>query len=336
MNGATHNLLRVLTAGGLLLLAGAPCLAQSRPTAGAGRINDIAGHAVEADKLIRAGKITEATKKLDLLWRDVKRLDPMLTGGSAAILADTVRTLCRKDPKAREAFRAQRDDAANRFESENGSGTLADLAEWMVLNRALDQSERTMTWWNRIRKEKHAKDVLRRFRCWMEPMLDEAGRLGDMAILIEDPAGTVRTEHAGLMNTLRRDSSETTRQVALKVFHDRNARHYTSLLLAGREADARRLAVEGMRLDHSADLVISLVKEAVEHGRPMKEHVNWLELSAAEDPRGIDLKKRVADAVEKNAPAIPVPNPSAPPAPGGRGGVTTAQVPVPEETPVER
>ena len=68
----------------------------------------------------------------------------------------------------------------------------------------------------------------------------------------------------------------------------------------------------------------------------MKEHVNWLELSAAEDPRGIDLKKRVADAVEKNAPAIPVPNPSAPPAPGGRGGVTTAQVPVPEETPVER
>ncbi|GEM_PF-1999674 len=313
-------------------------LAQSSPRAPVKK-PDIIKPTLEADKLVKIGKFDDATKKFETIWNDLRKQDAMLSGGNAPFICENIRNLCKRHASARDRFRTMRDQTADSFETRGKQ--LTDLAAWIVLNRIVDQEDRTLDWWEKVRVNPVAKDVLVRFRPWLEPLLDRNGRTGDLAVMIDDPAALVRREFAGFRSAVRRESSELNYRVSREVFLTRHAKHYTSLLLSGRERDATRLATEAMTVDHSPEMVMCMVKAALDCGRPAQQHLDWLTAVSARGNETLQtLKRRVEDELAK-APTTPT-RPEPTNSPGRRPAtITTAAAQplpsiVPTDTQVER
>jgi hypothetical protein len=329
-------LLAAALTGGLIAPASMALAQPDRPRT-ASKGPDVLKPALEADKLSKSGKLEEAGKKFESIWNDLRKQDPMFVGPSAPTVVEAIRSHCARSRTWRDRFRTLRDQAADTFDARGKQ--LADLAAWIVLNRIVDQDQKTLEWWDRVRKSPLARDVLTRFRSWLEPMLEREGRLGDLALAIDDPAALVRREYDGFRAAVRQDSSELNFRVAREVFLTRHARHYACLLLAGRERDATRLATEAMTVDHSPQMVACMVKAALECGKAARQHLDWL---SAIDPNGesdlAPLRKQVEDVLAKTQLLPGNTDPNRHPA---AGPITTAAAPVlpnivPEQGPVER
>lgn len=293
---------------------------------------DLVKPAMDAERQARQGKAPEAAKRMETVWKDMKRQDPMLLGGSTPIVVEIITAAARKHPDMREKFRALRDESAHKFE--HMGRQYPELASWIVLNGVIDESDRTLSWWDRVRTQPHvAKDVLLRLRPWLEPLLESNGRLGDLAVTIDDPAPLVRREYDSFRAAIRRDTSELNFRVARDVFLNRHGKHYASLLLAGRERDAKRLATEAMTVDHSAEMVVCMVTAAMDHGKLSKQHLDWLSAIGKSDELVESLKKRVQEELARSQEPA---NPDAAPRPVPRHGpnaspITTAARPLEPE-----
>lgn len=277
-------------------------LAQSAHQRPASKGPDLLKPALDADKLAKAGKIEDAGKKFETIWTDLRKRDAMFSGPSAAMIVDLIRVHCTRSRAWKDRFRTLRDQAADSFDARGKQ--LPDLAAWIVLNRIVDQESKTLDWWDKVRKSTLARDVLTRFRPWLEPTLERHGRVADLALLIDDPAMLMRREYDGFRAALRADSSELNLRVAREMFLARHARNYASLLLADRERDATRLATEAMTVDHSPQMVACMVKSAIDCGKAARQHLDWIKaLDARNDETLNKLKAQVEEIVAKPLPA---------------------------------
>lgn len=298
-------------------------------TSSRGRAADLIRPTADADKLSRSGKPLEAITRFETVWNNLRKQDQLLLGADAPYVADTIRNFCRRYSPARDRFRTMRDRAADSFE-ERGK-QLPDLAAWIVLNRIVEQEDRTLEWWEKVKAGGVSKAVLTRFRPWLEPLLEKNGRLGDLAVMIDDPAGLVRREYAGFRAAVRHESSELNYRVAREVFLTRHARHYASLLLAGRDRDATRLATEAMTVDHSPEMVACMVKSALDCGKAGPQHMDWLSAVGDRASDLEDLKARLhAELAESGSRPDGKGKPGqgdSPSSPRHGGPITTAAVP---------
>ncbi|MCC6321984.1 MAG: hypothetical protein IT438_11185 [Phycisphaerales bacterium] len=285
---------------------------------------DLLKPALEAEKLAKAGKVEDATKKFESIWNDLRKRDSMFSRPDTPMILDLLRAQCARSRSLRDKLRTIRDQSADSFDARGKQ--LSDLAAWIVLNRIVDQETKTLDWWTKVRKSPLAADVLTRFRPWLEPMLARHDRLADLALLIDDPAAHVRREYAGFRAALRQDSSDLNHRVARDVFLTRHARSYTSLLLAGRDRDALRLATEAMTLDHSPQMVACMVKAAIDCGKASRQHLDWINaLESRNDQSLAQLKSQVEELVARP----PQPAPATPDAPRKEHAnpITTAAAP---------
>lgn len=326
MRNARSILTLVVALGAGALSPGGAALAQSAAQRSPSKGPDLLKPALEADRLARTGKVEDASRKFETIWTDLRKRDPMFVRADTPMILDLLRTHCGRSRSLKDRLRTLRDQAADNFDARGKQ--LPDLAAWIVLNRVVDQEDKTIAWWDKVRRTPLAPDVLTRFRPWLEPMLARNDRTADLALLIDDPSAHVRREYAGFRAALKQDSSELNHRVAREVFLSRHARSYSSLLLAGRDRDAMRLATEAMSLDRSPQMVATMVKAAIDCGKAAKHHLDWINaLEMRNDPTLAKLKTQVEQIVSTPASPPPATEPprhdSTPPAP-----ITTAAIPV--------
>lgn len=241
-----------------------------------------------ARTLVMNGKFDDATDEYLWLWKNIVKEEPAMIGVRGSFLAGDIGRLIQQHKPAREAFAALRDQAEERLKGENKSWD--DLDDWIVLNEQLDQTDRTLAWFDRIKNDADASKTLKRFSFRIERLLEENNRLGDLGKLEKNPVAKIRSEHAMIKMLPAMEDPEMRKMVEeshARMFRNKAATVYTSLLLAGREDDAAKVASEAFTLEDSPELRFEMARKAADNNASRPIHLEWL--------RGDDKQEGIAD-----------------------------------------
>jgi hypothetical protein len=226
-----------------------------------------------ADALLRAGLLEEALAHYDWLWCHAVEVDPEMSGVRVSFMAGRIAELCASLPAARARFAELRDAAAARASTDDREGRQA-CVDFVVLNDAIHDDERTLAWLDGLDAEKRRAlpDGLVRFH--LLPLLYERERWLDAGGLIRDPMGDLDRilERATRLGIGRRDyrayerhliidgrpaEARATRRLG-RGLHADVAAIYRSLAAAGRADEAAAVKEAALRFDDSAAMRAAL------------------------------------------------------------------------------
>jgi hypothetical protein len=110
-----------------------------------------------ARALANAGKLDQATDAYVWLWQHVLEHDPAMVGVRFSFMLAEIGDLVGRHPPARTKFATLRDAAAPKPES-----VPASFDDWVALNQALGELEKTLQWFDREREQLASKTELAR------------------------------------------------------------------------------------------------------------------------------------------------------------------------------
>ena len=227
-----------------------------------------------AGALLKAGLFEEALGHYDWLWRHAVEVDPEMTGPRRSFMAHEIAELCSKLPAAHARFAELRDDAAAHTSSEGRPGRDA-ICDFVVLNEALDQDERTLAWLDGLDAERRRALPASTIRFHVLPLLYERERWSEAGALLREPLVAVEEalERARMRGSEREpDRGAYERHLILEgqVATARRVRRrvlglyraittiHRSLRAAGREAEAAAVREAALRFEDSAAMRAAL------------------------------------------------------------------------------
>ncbi len=221
-----------------------------------------------AGDLVDAGRLDDATEEYVWLWNNMVRVQPSMTGVRGSFLVGSISALVAQHAPAMKRFAEIRDEVEARLRGENKSWN--DLSDWLCLNEATQDADRTLAWFDRIKNDEDAGATLERFAFRIEPLLKQNGRWADYGRVIKNPVERVKRSHtqAKFMAGMKPPGLDenTARQLvehAWQNFRDESGGVYSAMLASGRSEEAARVAQEALRLDDTPETRIALVKAAL-------------------------------------------------------------------------
>lgn len=213
----------------------------------------------------------EATEHYVWLWNNIERVDPDMSGVRVSFMAGEIAALVGAHPSARERFTAIRDDAAVAADADPLS--TKHRLDWVVLNKALGDEERTLAWFDGVKSAADAEDVVRSVGRFLIEMLKQRERWADLGRLYRNPLRELAFQHEALATApLTEMSSILGGEAAAQVeelmgsqFRQAAAELYASLRAAGRAADAKAVHDEALRLDPSEKMRTALEQSPVRY-----------------------------------------------------------------------
>lgn len=229
-----------------------------------------------AGQLLAFRKYDQANPEFLWLWQHVyARGDPAVY----THLIESIQRLCREYPPAMDVFAPLRDALNERVESVDA--TTVELEQWIVLNRMLGQNDRSVSWFDRARKDPARAARPREYQIWLFDALVEAKRYADAGMLLSDP---VAFATSWLPWAARSDAhvpfTDDVRRMITRV--------YAACLAAGREDEAAKIAEKLLQADDTPASRIALVHRALIVGAPRQQHRQWL---AEAEARGENVDK---------------------------------------------
>ncbi len=144
-----------------------------------------------ARALANAGKLDQATDAYVWLWQHVLEHDPAMVGVRFSFMLAEIGDLVGRHPPARTKFATLRDAAAPQPES-----VPASFDDWVALNQALGELEKTLQWYDREREQLASKTELAPLlERAVVPLLIERERWADAGRVYVDPVASVRQHH---------------------------------------------------------------------------------------------------------------------------------------------
>ena len=227
-----------------------------------------------AGALLKAGLLEEALGHYDWLWRHAVEVDPEMAGPRTSFMADEIAELCSKLPAAHARFAELREGAAARISSDGRAGVEA-ICDFVVLNEALDEDDRTHAWFSELDIERRRVLPEWAIRFHLLPLLYEQGRWADAGELIREPLVALEQvlEHARMRGPEPDDDHgayerhlilegqvAAARRVRRRILgvHRGVATIYRSLRAAGREAEADIVREAALRFEESAAMRAAL------------------------------------------------------------------------------
>jgi hypothetical protein len=222
-----------------------------------------------AEALLGQGKHDEATAALTWLWENMVDVAPEMAGVRASFMAHTITDLVRRHPPARRRFAEIRDRAGALAVVDSG-GSLRWRADWIILNEILNDDERTLTWFDRVKDDGEHAAIVDALGQVLLPLLKSTGRVRDIGRLFQDPVAHLIEEHACFQPlpdfsalTGPEGSSDMVESMWAWLessFRSDAALLVTGLLAAGRMRDAREVAGEAVRLDPSDEMAAAIAR----------------------------------------------------------------------------
>jgi len=246
------------------------------------------------------GAFEKATDEYLWLWQNIVKEEPSMVGVRGSFMAGEIQKLIENHAPAKEKFARVRDDAWAAYLAEPSQQEPLD--DWLVLNEALGDRDRTLEWFDRAKVEPKSGKTLERVGYRLERMLAERGRVADICLLYPDPIAKLRSENALRQHMPRMADEEQTRSIQAiheKMFRDRASTLYTSLLLAKRDNDAAKFAAEALKLDDTGAMRAALVRTAVENGAGRKDHHQWVDRADKDGEATDDLRARLEQQAGK-------------------------------------
>jgi len=214
---------------------------------------DIRGRLDLASALLLSGELSAATQEYCWLWNHMLEHDEAFIGVRLSFMTFDMTALAESFQPAREAFTALREQTAVRLSSAAPRAT--DRVDWIVLNRVLDDNDRTLVWFEQARTDPSALRLSAAAVHELEELLLSRRRWSDVAIFYPDPIASLQ-EQAGMLTMDVPNIPDLPEQpdfhaIHLRMFSDFTARLYAALLAAGRDDEARSVAEEARRLEPS-------------------------------------------------------------------------------------
>jgi thioredoxin 1 len=258
---------------------------------------DIMARVELARALVQAKEFDEAATELTWLWENAVKVNPAMQGVRIAAIGPLIQDLAAENEPARTTFTKIRDNTETRLKADNK--TWEDLIDWLVLNDAVGDPDRTLAWFDRIKGDPESAETLERMGMRLEPMLLQRNRLADAACLWRDPVQHLKQERAMFAFALKMSDPGSGESEELKqAFRPPAAMLYAGLLAAGRDKDAERVATEVMKTDNGPGMKAALVSAALEANQPREVHLFWAEESIKADGIDTDLTARVRAALK--------------------------------------
>jgi hypothetical protein len=231
-----------------------------------------------AQDLVRRGKYREATDEFEWLWENMDRVEPGMYGARMSLLAKYIGRLVGKHPSARVTFTEIRDRAAILATADHPTARLC--LDWIVLNEILGEQERTLAWFDSVKKDERYATLLDRVAHRLVPLLTSRDRFADIGRMYKDPVATFVNFHHTFQAPPHIDADpyhpdpqlspnlQSVMRQGLRRILDRLPKHVIReatllvkcLLAAGRTADADAVEREARRLDRSAAMRAALEK----------------------------------------------------------------------------
>jgi len=246
-----------------------------------------------ARNLVMNEKYESATLEYVWLWNNIVKEELSMFCVRGSFLAGDIGRLIEQHKPARIAFTEIRDQVEARLQGENK--TFEDLNDWIVLNEQLQQTDKTLAWFDRVKGQEGGVATIERVGFRIERLLETSGRLGDLGRLEKNPLMKLKGHHA-LVAMVPQGVDKAMQQIVQEahqdLFRQKATVLYTSLLLAGREADAEQVGAEAIKLDDSPTMKVSLVKMAANNRVARPVHLDWLKL-AHKEPGVAELQTEV-------------------------------------------
>ena len=245
---------------------------------GKGGVAEVEGRHKLGAALFRADRVDEAFEHYLWLWENMEKQDKSLSGVRVSFLARELEAFVKKSPAVKQKIIALRDAAET-----------TNVMDFIVLNDILSDNQKTLSWFDKIKKDPKERAQLDRFAYRLEPMLITAGRWKDIAIMYPDPIAELnkREEFAKAMEKTMHG-----RMGNYDPFAQGVGRLYAAYLSAGRTADAKKVALAALKKQDSANIKRELVLYAIDAGQARKDQYEWTK----GDQKLTDALKEALDA----------------------------------------
>ncbi|MBY0311378.1 MAG: thioredoxin family protein [Phycisphaerales bacterium] len=219
-------------------------------------------------------KRDQATSEYVWLWKNILEHEPSMYGVRRSFMTGDMQRLAFVHKPASEAFAALRDEAETRLKGPDK--TFEDLLDWIALNGVVDQQDKTLAWFDRIKGDADSGPTLKRVGFTIDQLLIDRGRWADLALIWPDPLGTLKNERDLWLNMpnmggdaerkaeLDRMSRNTVRTKAAQI--------YVSQLAIGKPDVAQRVQDDALKADDTPEMRIALVKLALKAKLARPEH----------------------------------------------------------------
>jgi thiol-disulfide isomerase/thioredoxin len=236
-----------------------------------------------AHLLAEDGKFTEAADQYTWLWQELPNVMPK--DGRTLRLTSMPRPismLAMRSTDAKQRFEKLRDDAEK----------AGAMPEFVVLNMALGQDDRTLQWFDKVKNDPSQKANIQSVDLLLESVLARKDRLKDVLALYPDPIARIRE--------LSAQSSKMVEKTAvignIEPFMTSAPLLYCAALASHKESDAKKIAVEILKVRDTEEMRHNLVKVAIATKQVRKEQLKWAEGDS-------DLTKRLQEALASSTPS---------------------------------
>lgn len=212
------------------------------------------------------GDLDKATDEAVWLWNNMVKDDPAMYGVRGSFFAQDIERLAQRHPAAKERFSKVRDEAWDSYKAD--AKNLQALDDWMILNDALNESDKTLEWFDRIKGDPASTPIFDRVGFRLERLLSSNNRIADICRVYPDPMRKLTNDdqlRKSLPTLSDEQQNKSMRQIHDTMFRDGAARMYASLLLAKRDQDAAKFAAEAVKLDDTGAMRAALVRAAVDN-----------------------------------------------------------------------
>lgn len=242
-----------------------------------------------ATDLYYEDRIEEAYEQLLDLWDRTRWADKTFDDVRHGFMAAHIGFVVEAHAPAHEAFSdiRDRDQAA----LERGEVSWRTLADWIALNGALGDEDRTMEWVERIAVRENSQSTLDRFSFPIRMQATEAGHWNALAIMIDDPAEHARRELTGRAGMIDRWNTEFESEGKPELVLPGNPLDHPVMIgttideavIAALHADDQGVrekeliaALEGLS-PHSQAWRVTFLVAADRCGKLQARHVDWIE-----------------------------------------------------------
>lgn len=239
-----------------------------------------------ARDLLEASRLDEARVQFEWLWEHMVEEDPTLARVRLGPLVLDLQDLCERHEPSREAF-AEKREAIETLLKDEATRTWPRLGDWLALNRALRDDDRSLAWFDRLKVHPDSPGTLERVAPQLEPILEGKGeaRAAEIILLYATPEKILRRDRDAMAEAQKQiearradDAADAPTQneaaaerlresrALLDAFQHRMGLYFCTLLRSGREEAAGAFAAETKILAIDGGLTKAIADEAITEG----------------------------------------------------------------------
>jgi hypothetical protein len=265
-----------------------------------------------ARTLAQIGENEQAADTFIWLWQHMLEHTPSMYGVRLSYMVSDMKRLAARSKPAKEKFTAIRDATGKRLEADRVA--LDDAIDWVALNHVLNDSQATLTWYDRVKCERRQRPLINAVARDLGDLLIAEGRWADLGRVRTDPLDFLQRrrwneqQFAVAVPPTTKCQLECIKREMDKYFEgywtDEVGKTYAGLLAAAREEEASVFANKAREWFGAAPMATAMVRWALQANQPRRVHVEWLSASP-KDEVAVALRRAVHRALKDDADGEP-------------------------------